>query len=57
MIMCSDENAVPSLLFYIVNFDGDFLRVIPQDPQVKTVWLWSAIEIITFELEGDPTII
>ena len=54
MITCSDENAVSSLLSpYTLHSElwWRFLRVIPRDPQVKTVLLWSAIEIITFELE------
>ena len=45
MITCSDENAVSSL-------DGDFWGwSLDRDPQVKKVWLWSAIEIITMELQ------
>ena len=54
MITCSDENAVSSLLSPCTlhsELRWQFSRVIPWDPQAKTVWLWSVIETTTFELE------
>ena len=54
MITCLDKNAVSSLYpLYTLHSElwWWFSRVIPQDPKAKMVWLWSAIETVTFELE------
>ena len=48
MITCSNKTAVPHILRW------RFSRVVPRDPQTKTLWLWSAIETIHFAL-GIPT--
>ena len=48
MITCLDK-----MLCQIITFElrWRFSRVIPQDPQAKMAWLWSAIKIVMFELE------